>query len=150
MGCIAAQLIKAWGGHVTATVSSRGLVIANQLGIDDVIVYDGKDSDFQSLLTSQTKFDLVVNTVGSYLHDFCKANCKEEGVIVSTVATHPASDQYGVFFGALYSLWVRLRLRFQRVRSFPFTSFNYSNQIFVCAIYNNSILCSDLENNFTR
>lgn len=114
MGCIAAQLIKAWGGHVTATVSSRGLVIANQLGIDDVIVYDGKDSDFQSLLTSQTKFDLVVNTVGSYLHDFCKANCKEEGVIVSTVATHPASDQYGVFFGALYSLWVRLRLRFQR------------------------------------
>jgi len=114
MGCIAAQLIKAWGGHVTATVSSRGLLLANQLGVDDVIIYDGKDSDFESLLASRTKFDLVVNTVGSYLHDFCKASCKEEGVIVSTTAAHPASDQYGVFFGGLYSLWLRLRLGFQR------------------------------------
>jgi len=114
MGCIAAQLIKAWGGHVTATVSSRGLLLANQLGVDDVIIYDGKDSDFESLLASRSKFDLVVNTVGSYLHDFCKASCKEEGVIVSTTAAHPASDQYGVFFGGLYSLWLRLRLGFQR------------------------------------
>jgi len=114
MGCIAVQLIKAWGGHVTATVSSRGLLIANQLGVDDVILYDGKDDDFQTLLASRQQFDLVVNTVGSYLHDFCKASCLQGGVVVSTIATHPASDHYGVFFGAIYSLWLRIRLRFQR------------------------------------
>ena len=137
MGCIAAQLIKAWGGHVTATVSSRGLLLANQLGVDDVIIYDGKDSDFESLLASRSKFDLVVNTVGSYLHDFCKASCKEEGVIVSTTAAHPASDQYGVFFGGLYSLWLRLRLGFQRVRSFPFILSNYSIKLFYQIILSN-------------
>lgn len=112
VGCIAAQLVKAWGGHVTATVSSRGMITAQQLGIDDLILHDGQHVDFDTLLSSCSKFDLVLNTVGSILHDSCRSFCCDGGVVVSTVASPPASDKYGLIYGSLYSVWLRIRLTF--------------------------------------
>ncbi len=115
VGCIAVQLIKAWGGHVTATVSSRAVATAQQLDIDDLVLHDGHEIDFDSLLSSRPKFDLVLNTVGSFLHDSCRALCQEGGLVVSTVASPPASDRYGILYGSLYSMWLRTKLIFLKV-----------------------------------
>ena len=107
-GCIAVQIVKAWGGHVTAIVSSRGLLIAQQLGVDDVIICDGAEADLRATVATRDKFNLVINTTGSDCYDVCAD-------VVSTVTAPPASDQYGVLFGVFYSLWLRVRLCFQRV-----------------------------------
>ena len=115
VGCIAVQLIKAWGGHVTATVSSRGMATAQQLGADDLILHDAQKEDFEQLLASRQKFDLVLNTVGSFLHDSCRSVCLDGGLIISTVAAPPASDQYGIILGSLYSMWLRIQLFFAKV-----------------------------------
>ena len=115
VGCIAVQLIKAWGGHVTATVSSRGLPTVQQLGADDLIIHDAQNEDFQQMLASREKFDLVLNTVGSFLHESCRSVCRDGGLIISTVASPPASDQYGIVLGSLYSMWLRIQLLFAKV-----------------------------------
>ena len=103
--------------QVTATVSKRGLPIAQRIGVDDVILYDSRspNEDFNLVLATRNKFDVVLNTVGSFLHDSCKKLCAEGGVVVSTVSTPPASDHYGIFFGSLYSWMLRIMLLFQRV-----------------------------------
>lgn len=118
VGCIAAQLVKAWGGHVTATVSSRAMATAQQLSVDDLILHDGQEIDFDSLLSSRQKFDLVLNTVGSFMHDSCRALCVDGGLVVTTVASPPASDKYGLIYGSLYSMWLRLKLIFLKVGIF--------------------------------
>lgn len=115
VGFLAAQLVKAWGGKVTATVSSRAVPTVHHLGIDDLIVHDGHQIDYYSVLSSRPKFDVVLNTVGSFMHDSCRALCQEDGVVVSTVASPPASDEYGLIFGSLYSMWVRTKLFFLKV-----------------------------------
>ena len=43
VGLVATQLLKAWGGHVTTTVSARLVPLARMLGADDVIEYDTAD-----------------------------------------------------------------------------------------------------------
>lgn len=116
VGCIAVQLIKAWGGHVTATVTKRGLAVAKALGVDEAVVYDAKGAvgAFERLKTSAVRFDAVLNTVGSFLHESCVELCADDGVVVSTVLAPPASDQYGVLLGSLFSWWLRLKLFFYR------------------------------------
>lgn len=114
VGCIAVQLVKAWGGHVTATVCSRGFPTAQQLGADDLIIHDAQNDDFQQTLASREKFDLVLNTVGSFLHESCRSVCRDGGLIISTVASPPASDQYGILLGSLYSMWLRIQLLFAK------------------------------------
>ena len=116
VGCIAVQLVKAWGGHVTATVCSRGFPTAQQLGADDLIIHDAQNDDFQQTLASREKFDLVLNTVGSFLHESCRSVCRDGGLIISTVASPPASDQYGILLGSLYSMWLRIQLLFAKVK----------------------------------
>lgn len=120
VGCLAAQLVKAWGGKVSATVSTRAIPTAQQLGIDDLILHDGHQIDFDSVLSARPKFDVVLNTVGSFMHDSCRALCQEEGLVVSTVASPPASDKYGLIYGSLYSIWLRTKLTFLKVNNFHF------------------------------
>lgn len=119
VGCVAVQLIKAWGGHVTATVTCRALAAAQHLGVDDIIVYDASSkmdgAGFEALLKSRDKFDLVLNTVGSFLHEASKSVCRQGGVVVTTVASPPASDRYGILLGSLYSCWLRIKLLFTKV-----------------------------------
>lgn len=112
-GCLAVQLVRAWGGKVTATSGVRGLTTLQKLGLsaDELVVHDGPEGNFQSRLSSLPyKFDLVVNTVGSFLHETCIAYCQPGGMVVSTVSSPPASDQYGILLGALYSAWLRIKM----------------------------------------
>ena len=43
MGSFAIQLVKAWGGHVTTTCSSRGIELVKRLGADEVVDYTKED-----------------------------------------------------------------------------------------------------------
>lgn len=103
--------------QVTATVTKRGLAVAKALGVDEAVVYDAKGAvgAFERLKTSAVRFDAVLNTVGSFLHESCVELCADDGVVVSTVLAPPASDQYGVLLGSLFSWWLRLKLFFYRV-----------------------------------
>ena len=96
------------------------MATAQQLSVDDLILHDGQEIDFDSLLSSRQKFDLVLNTVGSFMHDSCRALCVDGGLVVTTVASPPASDKYGLIYCSLYSMWLRLKLIFRKVDFTPF------------------------------
>ncbi|XP_043222770.1 reticulon-4-interacting protein 1 homolog, mitochondrial-like [Amphibalanus amphitrite] len=106
VGLVATQLLKAWGGHVTTTVSARLVPLARMLGADDVIEYD--TADLEKELSLRDKFDLVLNTAGPSLHASCLRHCAETGLVVSTVEAAMPSDRFGFVLGTLYALWIRL------------------------------------------
>lgn len=54
---MAVQLVRAWGGSVTTTVSSRAAPLAQMLGAEDVITYD--NSNFDKELMLREKFVLI-------------------------------------------------------------------------------------------
>lgn len=43
VGCLAIQLVKSWGGHVTTTVKKAALINVMKLGVNDVVVHDIDD-----------------------------------------------------------------------------------------------------------
>ena len=54
VGVVALQLVRAWGGSVTTTVSSRAAPLAHMLGAEDIITYD--NSNFDKELLMREKF----------------------------------------------------------------------------------------------
>ncbi|XP_063611991.1 reticulon-4-interacting protein 1 homolog, mitochondrial-like isoform X1 [Penaeus indicus] len=106
VGVVAIQLVRAWGGHVTTTVSSRAAPLAHMLGADDVITYD--NSNFDKELMLREKYDVILNTVGEVLHESCLKHCVPGGLVVTATSSQLASDSYGYVTGALYSLGMRL------------------------------------------
>ncbi|XP_063042152.1 reticulon-4-interacting protein 1 homolog, mitochondrial-like isoform X2 [Engraulis encrasicolus] len=62
VGTLAIQLLKAWGGHVTATCFQEGVGLVKELGADDVI--DCTAGDAASQLGTLQKFDLILDNVG--------------------------------------------------------------------------------------
>lgn len=111
-GVVAIQLVRAWGGNVTTTVSSRAAPLAHMLGADDVITYD--NSNFDKELMLREKYDVILNTVGQVLHDSCLKYCVPGGVVVTTSASQLVSDSYGYVMGGLYSLYMRARYWFTK------------------------------------
>lgn len=105
VGVVAIQLVRAWGGNVTTTVSSRAAPLAHMLGADDVITYD--NSNFDKELMLREKYDLILNTVGQVLHESCLKHCVPGGIVVTTTASQLVSDSYGYVIGGLYSLYMR-------------------------------------------
>ncbi|KAK7074880.1 hypothetical protein SK128_020693 [Halocaridina rubra] len=112
VGVVAIQLARAWGGNVTTTVSSRAAPLAHMLGADDVITYD--NTNFEKELMLREKYDLILNTVGQVLHESCLKHCVPGGVVVTTTASHLASDSYGYIMGGLYSVYMRARYWFTK------------------------------------
>ncbi|XP_069945410.1 reticulon-4-interacting protein 1 homolog, mitochondrial-like isoform X2 [Cherax quadricarinatus] len=107
VGVVAIQLVRAWGGNVTTTVSSRAAPLAHLLGAEDVITYDSSNFDKELLL--REKYDVILNTVGQVLHESCLKHCLPGGVVVTTTSSQLASDSYGYVIGGLYSLYMRAR-----------------------------------------
>ncbi|XP_069157802.1 reticulon-4-interacting protein 1 homolog, mitochondrial isoform X2 [Procambarus clarkii] len=112
VGVVAIQLVRAWGGSVTTTVSSRAAPLAHLLGADDVITYD--NSNFDKELMLREKYDVILNTVGQALHESCLKHCLPGGVVVTTTSSLLASDSYGYVAGGLYSLYMRARYWFTK------------------------------------
>lgn len=110
VGVVAVQLVRAWGGSVTTTVSSRAAQLAHMLGAEDVITYD--NSNFDKELMLREKYDVILNTVGQVLHEPCLKYCLPDGIVVTTASSLLASDSYGYMMGGLYSLYMRARYWF--------------------------------------
>ncbi|XP_050716289.1 reticulon-4-interacting protein 1 homolog, mitochondrial-like isoform X3 [Eriocheir sinensis] len=110
VGVVAVQLVRAWGGSVTTTVSSRAAQLAHMLGAEDVITYDNSNFDKELLL--REKYDVILNTVGQVLHEPCLKYCLPDGIVVTTASSLLASDSYGYMMGGLYSLYMRARYWF--------------------------------------
>uniref|UniRef100_A0A8C8RS32 NAD(P)H oxidoreductase RTN4IP1, mitochondrial n=1 Tax=Pelusios castaneus TaxID=367368 RepID=A0A8C8RS32_9SAUR len=62
VGTFAIQLMKAWGGHVTAVCSSDASALVKKLGADDVIDY--KSGDVAEQLKMLPLFDFILDNVG--------------------------------------------------------------------------------------
>uniref|UniRef100_A0AAY4CM70 NAD(P)H oxidoreductase RTN4IP1, mitochondrial n=1 Tax=Denticeps clupeoides TaxID=299321 RepID=A0AAY4CM70_9TELE len=61
VGTFAVQLVKAWGGHVTATCSGAAERLVRELGADAVVDYG--TGPIQNQLSSE-RFDLILDNVG--------------------------------------------------------------------------------------
>ncbi|XP_053566567.1 reticulon-4-interacting protein 1, mitochondrial [Bombina bombina] len=62
VGTAAIQLLKAWGGHVTAVCSEDAFNLMKDLGADDVIDYKAADLEVQ--LKPRELFDVILDNVG--------------------------------------------------------------------------------------
>lgn len=110
VGVVALQLVRAWGGSITTTVSTRAAPLAHMLGAEDVITYD--NSNFDKELLMREKYDVILNTVGQVLHDSCLKYCLPGGIVVTTTSSQLPSDSYGYIAGGLYSLYLRAKYWF--------------------------------------
>ncbi|XP_018015362.1 reticulon-4-interacting protein 1 homolog, mitochondrial isoform X2 [Hyalella azteca] len=108
VGLVLVQLICAWGGHVTTTVtSSHHAELATMLGAHDVIACDVAPLDKE--LELRDKFDFIINPAGPGLHEASKKYCHPDGRVVSIALPPLPADDLGVVLGAFYSLYSRLR-----------------------------------------
>ena len=106
-GCIAVQLVRAWGGSVVSIVGSRHVApLAQMLGSHHVIVAPNEDAMYtvREELAGQ-KFDAILMTcneedAGTVSKDFCQEFLDKDtkGVIVeATTPSRMPSDSYGFF-----------------------------------------------------
>lgn len=79
IGSAAVQLIKYFGGEVTAVCDTKNIDLVKSLGADVVIDYTKQDFT----KTSQT-FDLVFDAVGKSSFGQCKSILKKRGIYIST------------------------------------------------------------------
>jgi len=107
IGLLAIQLVKIWGGHVTTTVTRAMIPKAINMGVNDIIVHD--IDDFAKELLKRKKFHVILNTVGTILHDQCKEICEPDGIILSLVSGPSAAQKYGIFPGIFHSVFTYLK-----------------------------------------
>ncbi|XP_039207037.1 reticulon-4-interacting protein 1, mitochondrial isoform X1 [Crotalus tigris] len=62
VGTFAIQLMKVWGGHVTAVCSQDASALVKRLGADDVIDY--KSGNMEEQLKNLPMFDFILDNVG--------------------------------------------------------------------------------------
>ncbi|RZF38069.1 hypothetical protein LSTR_LSTR006468 [Laodelphax striatellus] len=105
VGVIITQLCRAWDAHVTVTCLNRASQTMSALGADEVVPLETANIERHLL---KNRFDVVFNTAGSVAHKFCLDLCLPNGIVVTPVSSTLASDSYGMFFGTLYSAWIRI------------------------------------------
>ncbi|XP_069101708.1 reticulon-4-interacting protein 1 homolog, mitochondrial-like [Argopecten irradians] len=102
IGTFAIQLLKAWGGHVTAICGTDGLGLVRDLRADVVIDY--KTQDPRSELMQMEKFDLIYDTLGKektgYSIDYLE-NWKGGKFVTIASPLLPETDSHGLLPGAL-------------------------------------------------
>ena len=80
LGTSAVQLAKYFGAKVTAVCSSRNIGLVKSLGADEVIDYQKKD-----FTKTDTRYDIIYDTIGKSSFGKCKPILKEKGVYLSPV-----------------------------------------------------------------
>ncbi|XP_049764286.1 uncharacterized protein LOC126092615 isoform X5 [Schistocerca cancellata] len=90
--------------EVAASVPYSGMIAWNAVV---------SQAHLNSVAASGKRFDFVFNTVGHAADDLCLKFCKDDGLVITTVASPLAADNYGLIFRLLYSLWVRLKCFFR-------------------------------------
>lgn len=78
VGSAAVQIAKHYNANVTAVCSSRGRKLVNDLGVNNIILYDKED------FTKHTeKFDVIFDAVGKYNRKQCKNILNKNGIYKS-------------------------------------------------------------------
>lgn len=80
LGTAAIQLGKSFGAKVTGVCSAKNEEMVRQLGADVVIVYNQ-----DNFLDSNTKYDLIYDTIGVSSFEACKPKLKAKGRYISPV-----------------------------------------------------------------
>jgi NADPH:quinone reductase-like Zn-dependent oxidoreductase len=79
IGSAAVQLLKYFGVKVTAVCNTKNVELVRSLGADTVIDYQTQD-----FTKTQTKFDLVFDSVGKSSFGQCKPLLNAKGIYIST------------------------------------------------------------------
>ncbi|XP_033644838.1 reticulon-4-interacting protein 1 homolog, mitochondrial-like [Asterias rubens] len=109
VGTFATQLIKAWGGHVTATCQdAHGVKLLSDLGADYVI--NISEVDLETSLIDKPKFDVIIDTVGPSVRQACFKLCDKKSFFVSMVSPSlENADKYGVMVGAFLTNFSKMK-----------------------------------------
>ncbi|KFM66537.1 Reticulon-4-interacting protein 1-like protein, mitochondrial, partial [Stegodyphus mimosarum] len=121
----AIQLLKSWRSYVTTTVPTAGLPMSHVLNVDDVIVYTVMD--FEAELRKRKRFDIILNTVGTIIHQLCVDICSEGGTVITFVSTPILSDIYGVFLGSLLALGLQVVAWVKKMKNSAYSQFWWDN-----------------------
>ena len=96
VGSFAIQLVKAWGGHVTATCSTRNVAFVRSLGADEVVDYTTQDLA-QVLQGFDVAFDMAIDTESALLNSL-KTGADAAYVTIVSPKLHLV-DQFGLEAG---------------------------------------------------
>ncbi|UYQ95384.1 NAD(P)-dependent alcohol dehydrogenase [Chitinophaga horti] len=101
VGCMAVQIAKKLGAIVTGTCSAHHMIIAGELGCDEVIDYE------KSGIPQDGRYDVIFDTAAQLTLSDIEKSLKPEGVLVTT---KPPSDDLGEMLSSAVDLF-RARMR---------------------------------------
>jgi NADPH:quinone reductase-like Zn-dependent oxidoreductase len=90
VGTFAVQIAKTFGAHVTGVCSTRNLDMVRSIGADEVIDYTQKDFT-TSDLTSNQRYDLILEGVGNHSFSECRRVLNPDGRFIGVGAPHDIS-----------------------------------------------------------
>lgn len=90
VGTFAVQIAKSFGAHVTGVCSTRNVDMVRSIGADEVIDYTQHDFT-TSDLTSNQRYDLILDCVGNHSFSACRRVLNPNGRFVGVGAPHDVS-----------------------------------------------------------
>lgn len=114
VGCLLIQLIKLWGGHVTAVCKYEATKVLLALGAHVIIPLD--ECHVEKELELHDTFHTIFYT-GDYNIDqrLLKRHLRLGGNIISTLPDNLTSDSFGFITGNIFSGYIRLKILFQHI-----------------------------------
>ena len=90
VGTFAVQIAKTFGANVTGVCSTRNVEMVRSIGADEVIDYTQQDFT-KSDLTSNQRYDLILDCVGNHSFSACRRVLNPDGRLVGIGAPHDVS-----------------------------------------------------------
>jgi NADPH:quinone reductase-like Zn-dependent oxidoreductase len=90
VGTFAVQIAKSFGAHVTGVCSTRNVDMVRSIGADEVIDYTQKDFT-TSDLTSNQRYDLILDCVGNHSFSACRRVLNPKGRHIGVGGPHDPS-----------------------------------------------------------
>ncbi|KAG8191598.1 hypothetical protein JTE90_018533 [Oedothorax gibbosus] len=128
IGLFGIQLLKSWGGDVTTVVPTAGLPMAHLLGANDVIVYSV--TDFEEELRKRRKFDIIINAIGTIIHQLCIEISSPGGKVITFTTTPTLTDRFQLMAGTFYSIVVQMIAYFKKFKLGMGSSFWWDNFLY--------------------
>ncbi|XP_015126589.1 reticulon-4-interacting protein 1 homolog, mitochondrial [Diachasma alloeum] len=126
VGCILIQLIKLWGGHVSAICRMNAAKVIRALGADDIIPLD--QSDIEKELELHDRYHAIFYTYEQSIDiRILKKRLLPYGSFVSTLPASLTSDSLGLVFGILFAAQVRVKLLLQYI--FGIDTYHYNDGV---------------------
>ncbi|GFR10669.1 reticulon-4-interacting protein 1 homolog, mitochondrial [Trichonephila clavata] len=128
VGLFAMQLLKSWGGDVTTAVPTAGLPMCHELGADDVVVYSV--TDFETELRKRKRFDIVLNAIGTIIHQLCVDISSPGGKVITFTTTPILSDKFDVLLGSCLAGLLQIIAWIKKLKQGMLTNFWWDNFLY--------------------